>query len=225
MSTIKISPATINLLKNFSTINKSIVIKPGNTISTLSINKNILAKASIIESFPSEIAIYDLGVFLGGLSLFKSPVFDCSDSKKLIVRDENTKAKSVFYYADSSIITTPPEKDIELPSEDIKFSLDTDTLSQLLRAAGVYNVPDMCLYSQDGTLLLSVVDKKNDTSNIFSLPVGESETDDFCFCFKVENLKLLPGSYDVIISKPKVAKFVGKTTDVSYWIALEPDSN
>jgi hypothetical protein len=218
---IGVSPSTMNILKNFSTINKSIVIKPGNVISTLSVNKNILARAEITESFPSEISIYDLSVFLGGLSLFKDPYFDCSNDKKLTVSD-STGAKSVFYYADPSIIVTPPEKQIELPSVDVEFNLDADVLTQLQKAASIYGVPDLCLYGHNGEINLSVNDKKNETSNVYSLPVGKTE-DEFCYCLKMENLKLLPGSYEVQISNPKVAKFTGKQNSVSYWIALEPE--
>jgi hypothetical protein len=219
---VNISANTLNILKNFSSINKSIVIKPGNVISTLSINKNILARAEVTETFPTELSIYDLGLFLGGLTLFKDPYFDCSDDKKVTVTD-STGAKSVFYYADPSVIVTPPDKEIELPSIDVQFSLESDVLSQLQKAAAIYSVPDLCLYGHDGKIYLSVNDKKNETSNVYSLPVGTTE-DEFCYCLKMENLKLLPGSYDVQISNPKVAKFTGKNNNVSYWIALEPDA-
>ena len=218
---VNISQNTLNILKNFSSINKSIVIKPGSVISTLSINKNILARAEITETFPSELSIYDLGLFLGGLSLFKDPVFDCSDDKKVTVSD-STGAKSIFYYADPSVIVTPPDKEIELPSIDVSFVLDSDVLTQLQRAAAIYSVPDLCLYGHEEKIYLSVNDKKNETSNVYSLPVGTTD-DEFCYCLKMENLKLLPGSYDVQISNPKVAKFTGKNNNVSYWIALEPD--
>ena len=216
---INVSPTTMNILKNFSTINKSIVIKPGNVISTLSVNKNILARATIQESFPSEISIYDLSVFLGGLSLFRTPYFDCSHDRKLTVSDASG-AKSVFYYADPSIIVTPPDKEIEMPSVDVEFRLDAEILIQLQKAANIYGVPELCLYGHNGEINLSVNDKKNETSNVYSLPVGKTD-DEFCYCLKMENLKLLAGSYDVQISNPKVAKFTGSS--VSYWIALEPE--
>ena len=216
---ISVSPSTMNILKNFSTINKSIVIKPGNSIATLSVNKNILARAEIIENFPTDISIYDLSVFLGGLSLFKDPYFDCSNDKKLIVTD-SMGAKSVFYYADPSIITTAPENGIKLPSVDVEFELDADVLTQLQKAAGIYGVPDLCLYGDEGKIYLSVNDKKNETSHVYSLPVGETE-DEFCYCLKMENLKLMPGSYNVKVSNPKVAQFTGH--QVTYWIALEPE--
>lgn len=217
---INVSPTTLSILKNFSAINRSIVIKPGNIISTVSINKNIFARAEVNETFPTELSIYDLSLFLGGLSLFKDPSFDCSDDKKVTVYD-TTGAKSVFYYADPSVITQAPEKELVMPSVDLEFVLDSDVLIQLQKAAAIYSVPDLCLYGQDGKIYLSVNDKKNETSNVYSLPVGETE-DEFCHCLKMENMKLLPGTYDVQISNPKVAKFTNKQFNITYWIALEP---
>jgi hypothetical protein len=216
-----ISKSTVEVLKNFCSINKSIVIKPGNQVSTLSINKNILAIADVEESFDSQISIYDLGVFLGGLSLFDSPKIDTSQSNYVTVSDERGKSKTRFFYADPDIITQPPEKEINIPSEDVKFRLEAGTLQQLQRAASVYQLPDLCLFCSDGTMNLCVTDKKNDTSNSYSVEVGESE-DEFCYCFKVENLKLLAGSYNVTISKQNVALFQGD--GIKYFIALEPNN-
>ena len=216
-----ISKSTIEVLKNFCSINKSIVIKPGNKVSTLSINKNILAIADVEEQFDTQISIYDLGVFLGGLSLFDSPKIDTTQSNYVTVSDQRGKSKTRFFYADPDIITQPPEKEINIPSEDVKFRLEAGTLQQLQRAASVYQLPDLCLFSDDGVMNLCVTDKKNDTSNSYSVEVGESE-DEFCYCFKVENLKLLAGDYNVTISKQNVALFQGD--GIKYFIALEPNN-
>ena len=216
-----ISKSTVEVLKNFCSINKSIVIKPGNQVATLSINKNILAIADVEESFDSQISIYDLGVFLGGLSLFDSPKIDTSQSNYVTVSDERGRSKTRFFYADPDIITQPPEKEINIPSEDVKFRLDAGVLQQLQRAASVYQLPDLCLFSDAGVMNLCVTDKKNDTSNSYSVEVGESE-DEFCYCFKVENLKLLAGDYNVTISRQNVALFQGD--GIKYFIALEPNN-
>jgi hypothetical protein len=216
-----ISKSTIEVLKNFCSINKSIVIKPGNKVSTLSINKNILAIADVEESFDSQISIYDLGVFLGGLSLFDSPKIDTTQSNYVTVSDQRGKSKTRFFYADPDIITQPPEKEISIPSEDVKFRLEAGVLQQLQRAASVYQLPDLCLFCSDGTMNLCVTDKKNDTSNSYSVEVGSSN-DEFCYCFKVENLKLLAGDYNVTISKQNVALFQGD--GIKYFIALEPNN-
>jgi hypothetical protein len=216
-----ISRPTIDVLKNFCSINKSIVIKPGNKISTLSINKNILAIADVEEQFDTQISIYDLGVFLGGLSLFDSPKIDTSNTNFVTVSDVTGRSKTRFFYADPDIITQPPEKEIQIPSSDVKFRLDAAVLQQLQRAASIYQLPDLCLYGHDGSMQLCVTDKKNDTSNSYSVEVGETE-DEFCFCFRVENLKLLAGDYKVTVSKHNVALFQGD--GIKYFIALEPNN-
>jgi len=216
-----ITKPTIEVLKNFCSINKSIVIKPGNQIATLSINKNILAIADVEEQFDSQISIYDLGVFLGGLSLFDQPKIDTSKDNYLTVSDTSGRSKTRFFYADPDVITQPPEKEITLPSIDVDFKLDSNVLAQLQRAASVYQLPDLCLYGDGTDIQLRVTDKKNDSSNSFSVSVG-STTDEFCYCFKVENLKLLPGTYQVSVSKHNVASFKGD--GIKYFIALEPNS-
>ena len=216
-----ISKPTIEVLKNFCSINKSIVIKPGNKISTLSINKNILAIANVEESFDSQISIYDLGVFLGGLSLFDSPKIDTTQSNYVTVSDQRGKSKTRYFYADPDIITQPPEREIELPSKDVSFRLESNVLQQLQRAAMVYQLPDLCLHGNGESMELCVTDKKNDTSNSYSVDVGETD-EEFCFCFKVENMKLLAGDYDVSLSKTNVAQFQGD--GIKYLIALEPNT-
>ena len=218
-----ITKPTIEVLKNFCSINKSIVIKPGNQIATLSINKNILAIADVEEQFESQISIYDLGVFLGGLSLFDQPKIDTTDSNYVTVSDQRGKSKTRFFYADPDIITQPPEKEITIPSVDVKFRLEAGILQQLQRAAMVYQLPDLCLYGDGTEMSLCVTDKKNDTSNSYSVEVGKTDSE-FCYCFRVENLKLLPGSYDVSISSKNISHFKSKTDNVEYWIALEPES-
>ena len=216
-----ITRPTIEVLKNFCSINKSIVIKPGNKISTLSINKNILAVAEVEETFDSQISIYDLGVFLGGLSLFDAPKIDTTQSNYVTVSDQRGKSKTRYFYADPDIITQPPEREIELPSKDVSFRLESNVLQQLQRAAMVYQLPDLCLHGNGESMELCVTDKKNDTSNSYSVDVGETD-EEFCFCFKVENMKLLAGDYDVSLSKTNVAQFQGD--GIKYLIALEPNT-
>ena len=216
-----ITPQTVEVLKNFCTINKSIVINPGNKIATLSINKNILAIAEVEEQFDSQISIYDLGVFLGGLSLFDQPKIDTTSKSFVTVSDRVGRSKTRYFYADPDIITQPPEKEISIPSVDVKFRLEAGVLQQLQRAAMVYQLPDLCLYGDGTEMSLCVTDKKNDTSNSYSVHVGASD-DDFCYCFKVENLKLLAGDYNVTISKQNVALFQG--SGIKYFIALEPNA-
>ena len=216
-----ISKSTIEVLKNFCSINKSIVIKPGNKVATLSVNKNILAIAEVEEQFDTQISIYDLGVFLGGLSLFDQPKIDTTKSNYVTVSDQIGRSKTRFFYADPDVIVQPPEKEISLPSEDVHFRLEADTMKRLEMAARCYSLEDLCLFCSDGTMHLTVTDKKNDTSNSFSVEVGKSDQQ-FCYCFKVENLKLLPADYDVTVSKHNVALFKGP--GIKYYIAMEPNA-
>jgi hypothetical protein len=132
-------------------------------------------------------------------------------------------SRSKYFFADPNVIITPPEKDIVLPSEDVCFLLDTKELDKLLKAASVYQLPDLSVVGEAGVVKLVVRDKKNDTSNDFSVIVGETD-EVFSFNFKVENIKILPGSYEVVISRKLLSRFKNTGFDVSYWIALEPDS-
>tara|TARA_B100000131_G_scaffold59571_1_gene55061 strand:- start:9872 stop:10549 length:678 start_codon:yes stop_codon:yes gene_type:complete len=224
MTQVKLTKETFNTLKNFATINKSVVIDTGSKIRTISINKNIYASAEVSEEFPSQVPIYDLGVFLSGLSLFEQPIFDFSNDSKLVVRDETKSHFTNFTYSDPSLIVQPPDKEITLPSVDVEFILKPAVLDKLLRASSVYQVPDLCLYTKEGDMLLKVCDKKNDTANSFEVPVGKSD-DTFCYCFKVENLRLQPEEYNVQISGARIARFVSTNErHLEYFIALEPDS-
>jgi len=220
---ISLSDTTRDILKNFSSINKSIVIEPGNKVSTISVNKNILATAKIEENFSDQVSIYDLSAFLGAVSLFDSPHL-VTDDKKVKIRNSKGSYSSTFYYADPEIIVRPPQKEINFPSEFVSFKLPATLLNRVFKAASLFQVPDMCIFTKEGKVMMSVTDKKNETSNSFEAEVGEDDRD-FCFCFKVENLKILEVDYNVTISEMKVAKFTNADNSLEYLIALEPDSN
>ena len=217
---MKLSSNTTNILKNFSQINQSILIKQGNKLKTISVMKNILAEAEIEEEFEKDFAIYDLNQFLSGLSLYDSPDLDFGESY-LTIRDGRRRAK--YFFADPDVIVSPPEKEISLPTRDVCFTVATQQLDKLLKAAAIYQVPDLSAVGRNGKVELVVRDKKNDTFHEFSEEVGETE-DEFNFNFKVENIKIIPGTYDVVISSKLLAEFTNKNTDLKYYIALEPDS-
>ena len=217
---MKLSSNTTNILKNFSQINQSILIKQGNKLKTISVMKNILAEAEIEEEFEKDFAIYDLNQFLSGLSLYDSPDLDFGESY-LTIRDGRRRAK--YFFADPDVIVSPPEKEISLPTRDVCFTVATQQLDKLLKAAAIYQVPDLSAVGRNGKVELVVRDKKNDTSHEFSEEVGETE-DEFNFNFKVENIKIIPGTYEVVISSKLLAEFTNKNTDLKYYIALEPDS-
>ncbi len=218
---MKLSDKTISLLKNFSSINQSILFKEGNKLRTISVMKNILAEATVSEEFAKDFGVYDLNQFLNGLSLHQSPELDFKNDGEGVIREG--KMRSKYFFADPNVIVTPPEKDITLPSEDVCFEVSTEQLDKLLKAAAVYQLPDISAVGEGGVIKLVVRDKKNDTSNDFAIVVGETE-DQFSFNFKVENIKVLPGTYEVVVSKKLLSRFESKNHDLTYYIALEPDS-
>lgn len=218
---MKLSENTLGILKNFASINNSILVKPGNKLRTISVAKNILAEAEIKETFPKSFAIYDLNQFLNGLSLHQDPDLDFSEENYLMIREGKRRVK--YFFADPNVIISPPDKEIELPSKDVCFQLDSVTLDKLLKAAAVYQLPDLSAVGESGIIKLVVRDKKNDTSNEYSIVVGETDRE-FVFNFKVENIKIIPGPYDVVVSSKLLSQFTNKGNDLNYWIALEPDS-
>jgi hypothetical protein len=218
---MKFSENTLSILKNFSGINQSLLFKQGNVVKTISVMKNILAEATIEEDVPKDFGIYDLNQFLNGLSLHKNAELDFENDNYVVIREG--KSRSKYFFADPSVIVTPPDKSINLPSQDVCFVLDTKELDKLLKAASVYQLPDLSVVGEAGVVKLVVRDKKNDTSNDFSIVVGET-SDEFVFNFKVENLRILPGTYEVVISQKLLSHFKNTNIDISYWVALEPDS-
>ena len=218
---MKLSDSTLSLLKNFSTINQSILFKQGNKLRTISVMKNIYAEASIGENLPKDFGIYDLNQFLNGLTLHSSPDLDFTNDGHVVIKEGRMRSK--YFFADPGVIVTPPDKEIEIPSVDVSFELSTNQLDKLLKAAAVYQLPDFCAVGGAGVVQLVVRDKKNDTSNDFAITVGDTDKQ-FSFNFKVENIKILPGTYDVSISQKLMSKFVSKDYDLKYYVALEPDS-
>lgn len=218
---MKLSDKTLSLLKNFSGINQSILFKEGDKLRTISVMKNILAEATITETFPKDFGIYDLNQFLNGLNLHQTPELDFENDKYVMIREG--KSRSKYFFADPSVIVIPPDKEIVLPSEDVCFVLNTQQLDKLLKAAAIYQLPDLSAVGEAGVVKLVVRDKKNDTSNDFSIVVGETDSI-FTFNFKVENIKILPGAYDVVISQKLLSQFTSTDRDLKYYIAMEPDS-
>jgi len=218
---MKLSDSTLTILKNFAGINNSILVKQGTKLRTISVAKNILAEADIKEDFPRDFAVYDLNQFLNGLSLHQDPDLDFTETSYLSIREGKRRVK--YFYADPNVIISPPEKEITLPSEDVTFQLDTTSLEKLLKAAAVYQLPDFSAIGEAGVIKLVVRDKKNDTSNEYAIVVGETDKE-FCFNFKVENIKIIPGAYDVVVSSKLLSQFTNTQFNLKYYIALEPDS-
>ena len=219
--TMKLSDNTLTILKNFAGINNSILVKEGTKLRTISVAKNILAEADITEEFPRDFAIYDLNQFLNGLSLHSDPDLDFKEESYLSIREGKRRVK--YFFADPNVIIAPPEKEINLPSQDVCFQLDSTSLEKLVKAAAVYQLPDLSAIGEAGVVKLVVRDKKNDTSNEYAIVVGETDQE-FTFNFKVENIKIIPGAYDVVVSSKLLSQFTNTKYNLTYYIALEPDS-
>jgi len=220
---MQISKQTFDILKNFSEINSSILIKPGAKLETISEMKNILATANVTEDFSREFGIYDLPEFL---NLVNSDVFSGGkytlDDKYLTI--ENGSAKSKYFYAAAANITSPT-KSITMPDAEIKFELKQENLADIKSMASILHKPDIAVRSDGEDIVISVLEKKDDGSSTFDLTVGSNSTSGtFCMYFKEEYLKIMKGNYDVEISSKAISHFKHQNLDLEYWIALEPDS-
>ena len=225
---MNLSNETVSVLKNFASINQNLVIKSGNNISTMSAMKNIVASAEVKETFPIEFAIYDLNEFLASVSLFDKPSLDFKDDFVVMTNDGSSGKVLKYWYSEPSVVTTVT-KQITMPECEVSFSLEESLLSNVQKAAAVIGVPDMVLEAMDsGVALLKVTDKKNATANDYAVKVDVNNDDGknlpYKFWFKVENLKLLPGKYDIGVSSKNISHFVNSNIDIEYWIALEPES-
>ena len=220
---MKLSDNTKMVLRNFATINQNLVIKEGSELLTMSAMKIIVAKAEVEETFPKEIAIYDLNEFLASISLFAVPVLEFEEQYLIIKEEDQPHKKLKYFYSDPSVVQTP-SKTISMPSEEVSFELKIEKLLEMKKAAGVISSPDMVLQKLNGSSSLLAKDKKNDTANNYSSDIKTDGDGEFEFYFKVENLKLLDGDYDVKISSKNISHFKNQKSLVEYWIALEPES-
>ena len=216
----KISKETLEILKNFSSINSNILVKPGSTLTTVSPVKNVMAEATVPESFESEFGIWDLNKFLGTISLFDSPAFKFNDN---FVKISSGSTEVVYYYCEPKLLTTVSKK-ITMPDSVLDFTLKHSDLLELQKAASVMQLPDMVVRSSGSDVELAVLDKKDSSSDTYSIDVNVTTDAEFDFYFKVENLKMIGGDYGVTISEKKISQLVNTNDTVTYWIALESDS-
>lgn len=221
MSQVTLSTQTLNVLKNYSTINSSIVFRKGNVIRTISNAENILAKYTSEESFPTDFAIYDLGQFLSGLSLFDNPQLDFASGDFVTIRSGGRSAK--YYFSDPEItLKSAPEKNVKFPGGDISFDISAEDLFALQKASSVYDLPDLTFDTTDGSIRLILRDKENDTSNTFEQNASGNFQGEFSLDVKIENIRLVPGNYSVKVSSQLISEWTNRDTDLTYYIALEP---
>ena len=215
---MKINKDTLNTLKNFSDINMSIEVKAGNTLRTVSVQKNILAQSEVETTFPQDFAIYEVNRFLGAISLFDDPDFEFGQNSVRIGNDRNSLN---YVYCDPSMIVTPPEKNITVPDPEVRFKLSQDSLSRVMKAGNVLGTPEIVVEG-GSPITVRAMDSQNDSSDTFHVNLDENTDKTFRFIFKIENFKMIPGDYDVEISSKGIAKF--SQNQLQYWIATESSS-
>ena len=214
---MKLSEQTVSLLKNFASINQNLQFKSGNKLSTISAQKNILVNAEIPETFPSDFAIYDLNKMLGVMNLFPDPEMDIGDKTMKI------GGKVDYMFADPTMIVSPPEKELTFPEAEIKFVLTNAEFNQTIKAATLLGLPHICVEGKDGKINLVATDVHNSSSDEYRSELGETGMV-FNMVFKIENLKLYAGDYDVELTSKGISKFSHTSSNLQYFIATESDS-
>jgi len=219
---MNLSTDTLTILKNFSEINDNILFKPGSKLNTISAMKNILAEATITEKFDTEFGIYSLSEFLRAVELFEKPAVKVNGANYAVISDEKSKQTIKYFFADKSVIVAP-QKSINMPDKTVAFTLKKDDFTKIQKAATTLNLPDIAIKGNGKIISFVATDKKNKSSNDYSLNIGETNKE-FTAYFKSENFKMISDDYDVAISKAKVSHFINRSKPVQYCIALEPDS-
>jgi hypothetical protein len=215
---MKLSTETVSVLKNFSSINQSIIFKTGNVIKTISPQKTVMAIATVADEFPREAGIYNLGQFLATMGMYENPELDFGD--KSVTFNEGSSSTSVSY-ADASMIIAPPEKEVVLPGIDVSVEVKAEHFKNVLTASGVLGLPEIAFVGSNGTCYLKAIDSSNPSANSHKITVGETN-DTFTLIIKTENLNILPGDYTVELSSKGISKFTGKYA--TYFIAIESKS-
>jgi len=219
---ITLSKNTLSILKNFASMNSNILVKPGNTIRTITPSKNGMAEATVTETFDVEFGIWDLNKFLGVISLFSTPTLEFDDKFVTISGANGSSVK--YFYSEPRLLTTPT-KQVNMPSTVASISLSEKTFSELQKASSVLQLPDLSFVGNDGKIVATVLDLGDPTTNSYKVEVGTIEKGtQFRFNFKMENIRLLPGNYHVNFAKNIVGEFSHETLDLTYWFAMENTS-
>lgn len=216
---MKLEGRTLSILKNFATINPSVLFKPGDTLKTVSPNKTILAHARMKDEVQNQFAIYDLSKFLSVLSLFEKPQLEVQE-KFMVIKDDQQRVNYTF--ADPGSIVVAPEKTPQITNPEIQFRLTAASLDKVQKAMGVLKMPELAVTGDGSTIFVEATDSKNPSGDNFAVVVGDT-SHTFKMIFKAENIKIISGDYDVSISSKGIAHFA--TDDIEYWIVAEASSS
>ena len=217
-NTMKFSERTLTILKNFATINPSIIFKPGKQLRTISPQKTVMAIATIDVEIPAEACIYDMSRFLSSYGLYSEPDIQFHGNHFILKQD---KASSRYHFADKSMIIAPPEKEITIPSKDVEVEVAWSDLQSVIKAAGALQLPEIAFVGDGVTCSLKAIDSNNTTGDSYGIELGTT-SDKFQLIIKTENLKLIPQSYKVTLCSKGISKFEGE--HVTYFIAIESKS-
>jgi hypothetical protein len=222
---MKLSNETLAVLKNFATINQGIMFKKGKTLRTVSGQKNVMAEAIINEDIPTDFGVYDLNNFLSVLTLHKEePVLDFQDNNVLISGLQG-RSKIKYRFCAAHMIVTAPDKPIAMPDPEISFELNQEDFDWIMKAAAVLSSPSIAVESDGKEIFLTTFDPQNDSAHTDSLSLGEDKSGNkYKMIFKIENMKMISGSYDVKISSKGISNFKHKTLNLQYWVATEAGS-
>jgi hypothetical protein len=220
---MELKESTISVLKNYAGINPNIVIEAGNKIKTMTEARNVMSSATLDNDFPQRFGIYDLNEFLGVVSLVNDQTLTFTEDYVLVSNNQAT-SRIKYFFSDTEMLTTP-KKEVVMPSADVNFSLDNDTLNRIKRAASTLGHTELSITGNGGKLSMTVIDSQNATSNAFSIDLdGDFADEKFNFIMNIGNLKMVPGDYNVSISSKLISHFVNKESGIQYWIALEKTS-
>ena len=220
---MQLNDETLAVLKNFASIQPNVVLNEGNVVKTIAEAKNVMAVATLGQTFDKTVGIYNLDEFLAVLGLVDTPELNFQDDF-VTVKSGAGRSQVKYFYSDPSILTSPA-KDIPMPDAEVKFTLDESTFKKVLRAAGALGHEKMTITATDGGIKLTVVDNTDSTSNAFEIVVpGTCDSTDFTFVMNIANLKLIGGDYDVEVSSRLISRFTNKSADIQYFIALEKSS-
>lgn len=222
---MKLSNDTLNILRNFGSINQGILFKKGKILKTVSSHKNVLAEVNINEEIPADFGVYDLNNFLSVVSLHKDdPSFEF-DSKHVVIVGNKGRSKIKYRFCEPTMIVTPPEKPLVMPDAEITFDLSNEDFDWILRAASVLSSPQIAIESDGSKINVVTLDLSNDSAHTDALEIASGNGDKYRMIFKTENLtKLLPGTYEVKISSKGISNFKNKNTPLQYWVTTEQGS-
>lgn len=215
---MKLSAKTIHILKNFTSINPSIVLREGNVLSTISPTKTIMARATVPDEFSGRYGIYNLGRFISSILLMDNPDVEFGESAATI-SDGNRSV--VYHYSEQSLILVPPEKEIKLPTVDVEVTITNKDIQNVTKALGVLGLPEIAIVGDGSKVMLQAVSCKEASSDTYSIDIGETDAA-FRAIFRAENLKMIDGDYNVKISSKGISQFTG--IEATYWIAIEQTS-